>query len=282
MSKTMNVHTNNTIEVWINLSNTGEINMTNVWLNETYDSDVIFLGANPVNESGDNTTWIIPYLNLSTYENHWYNITIWLNVSWPLANGSTITNTAEVQSGPYTNSVTATPLTHCLYATKEATISYLWWNTSAVNFSINITNCGDFYLNWVLVNETYDANYTYASSNIAPNETNERFNITSINPGATFTLLLNVTTSYGGGNPLVNSTYHYNNITITSNETDPELTRDTYLIVGARTERIRIRYRSQLTSVSGIADSVIAILGILLIIGSILTILVVLRKGGYF
>jgi len=282
MSKTMNVHTNNTIEVWINLSNTGEINMTNVWLNETYDSDVIFLGANPVNESGDNTTWIIPYLNMTGCENHWYNITIWLNVSWPLANGSTITNTAEVQSGPYTNSVTATPLTHCLYASKEANMTFLEWNTDAVTFFINITNCGDFYLNSVIINDTYDANYTYASSNIAPNETNERFNITSINPGATFTLFVNVTTSVGGGNPLVNASYHYNNITLTSNETDPEITKNTYLIVGARTESIRIIYISQLTSVSQIADSVVAILGILMVIGAILLIILVVRKGGDF
>lgn len=286
ISKTMTVHTNNTIEVWINLSNTGQTNLTNVFLNETYDANVVFLGANPTNDSGDDNTWTIPFLNMTGngYDSDWYNVSIWLNVSWPLANDTSITNTVTVENETYSNSKSATPLDFCFYTTKEATLTYLMWNTSAVNFSINITNCGDFYLNSVIINETYDANYTYASSSVTPNGTNERFNITSVNPGATFTLLLNVTTTYPAPTnaPLVNSTYHWNNITTISNESSPELATNTYLIVGAQTERIRITYRSQLTSVSGIADSVIAILGILLIIGAILTIIVVVRKGGFF
>jgi len=283
VSKTMHVHANNSIEVWINMSNEGEVNLTDVWVNETYDSDTIFVGANPANETGDNTSWVIPFLNMTGYDEHWVNITIWLNVSWPLANGSTITNSITVEDEQYTTGKSATPLTLCFYAVKTANINYLWWNTTAVNFTINVTNCGDFYLDWVQVNETYDANYTFVSSNIAGNTTNETFNITVINPGDTATLLINVSTTFGGGgDPFVNSTYHYNNITINSNQTSTEVTESSYLIAGAQTERIRITYRSQLTEVSGIADSVIAILGILLIIGAILTIIVVVRKGGFF
>ena len=278
ITKTMNVHTNNTIECWINISNIGEANLTNVYVNETYDSDIIFLGANPANETGDNTSWIISFLNMTGYSENWYNITIWMNVSWPLANGSTITNTVEVESGQYSNSATATPLTFCFYATKEASITFLNWNTSSVNFSINVSNCGDFYLNWVQVNETYDANYTYVSSNIVPNATNQTFNITTINPGNTFTLLLNVSTI----TPLLNSSYHYNNITTTANESSSELTTNTYLVVGAQTERIRIRYRASVTDVGGIGDNVIGLIGLLLIIGAILTIIVVVKKGGFF
>jgi len=280
VSKTMNVHTNNTIEVWINMSNEGEVNLTDVWVNETYDSDTIFLGASPANETGDNTSWVIPFLNMTGYDEHWVNITIWLNVSWPLANGSTITNSITVEDEQYTTGKAATPLTLCFYAVKVADIDYLWWNTTDVNFTINITNCGDFYLNWIQINETYDTNYTYVSSNIVGNETDETFNITTINPGATATLLINVTTSAGLGNYLVNASYHWNNITVVSNQTKPEVQETSYLVTGAQTESIRITYVAVLTDVGGIGDSVVAILGILFIIGSILLIILVVKKGG--
>jgi len=281
VSKTMHVHANNSIEVWINMSNEGEVNLTDVWVNETYDSDTIFVDASPANETGDNTSWVIPFLNMTGYDEHWVNITIWLNVSWPLANGSTITNSITVEDEQYTTGKTATPLTVCFYAVKTANINYLWWNTTAVNFTINVTNCGDFYLDWVQINETYDANYTFVSSNIVGNTTNETFNITVINPGDTATLLINVSTTFGGGgDPFVNASYHYNNITINSNQTNPEIEESSYLVTGAQTESIRITYVAVVTDVGGIGDSIVAILGALFIIGAILLIIVVVRKGG--
>jgi len=277
IEKTATVHTNNTIQMDVNISNTGAVNLTSVYFNETYDSDVYYVGSTP-HVAGDNTSWKIPFLNRTGYENCTHNITIWLNVSWPVANGTTITNTITAESAEgATGSSTITPLVVGYTITKEANVTYLEWNTTSVNFTINVTNTGDFYLNWLQINETYDGNYTYVWSNVTPSNSNQTFNITTLNPSEAFSLLIEVNTSYAGGTPLINSSYHWNNVTSRTNETFPYNNETSYLIVGARTTQIRIIYDTFLTEVGDIGDSVFNILAAVLVIGAILLIIYVVR-----
>ena len=150
------------------------------------------------------------------------------------------------------------------------------WNSTSFNFTINVTNCGDFWLNLVQVNETYHANLSYSSSNITPSNLNQTFNITQIAPGITtsFYIIMNVS------GPLDNSTRIWNNITIDSNETDPLVFENTSWMVGVQTEAVRIRYTAELTNMATIGDRVLGILGVLLIIGSIFLIVLIVRRSG--
>jgi len=114
-------------------------------------------------------------------------------------------------------------------------------------------------------------------SNVTPSNNNQTFNITSLNPSATFSLLIEVNTSYAAGTPLVNATYHWNNVTSRTNETFPNVNEASYLIVGARTTHIRIIYDTFLTEVGGIGDSIFNILSAVLIIGAILLIIYIVQ-----
>jgi len=284
-TKTMTVLANNTIRIWINLTNNGQANVQNLVVNDTYDSDITYVGSSPANDSGDIGEWTVPWINI-TGATKWYNITIWVNLSGPLANGSTVTNSGTLTgTGGYSNTFTATPLTMCYWATKEANMTSLHANTTQVNFTINITNCGDFYLNWVQVNETYPANYTYNNSNVTGNGTSETFNITQIAPGATASMWIVLNTTYGdGGGILVNGSRIWNNITIDSNETLYPYYRNTSLYVGARTTMLRITYTTIYYDMVGLTNTVFGIVGIILIISTILLIvgmMYVYRGGGF-
>ena len=153
-----------------------------------------------------------------------------------------------------------------------------------MNYTINITNCGDFYLNWVQVNETYPANLTYNDSSITGNGTNETFNITQIAPGAVGSMWIVMNTTYGdGGGILANGSVVWNNITVDSNETLTAYTRNTRLYVGARTTMIRVEYATIYYDMISLSNSLFSILGILLIIATIMIIvgLVYYNKGGF-
>jgi len=277
VTKEWQVLANNTIQVWINATNTGQANLTNVVINDTYNTNTVFVYSTPANDSGNAGNWTIPFLNITGYAGHWYNITLFLTLAGQLANGTSIQNTVigRFNGTTYDTSNFDNPPTLCMYATKEGNETALKYNMTQFNFTINITNCGDFYLNWVQINETYDANFTYNSASITPNETNQTFNISQIAPGATSSLWILVDVS----GPLENQSYHYNNITIDSNETDPVIFQNKSWITGVRTEAVRVHYSAALTNVGTIGDRVIAILGILLIIGAILLIVYVVRRS---
>ena len=81
---------------------------------------------------------------------------------------------------------------------------------------------------------------------------------------------------------LVNGTDVYNNITIGCNESSTELTATVSMPVGAITSMLRITYDAQVTEVIGFGTTIMAILGVLLIIGAIFLIVMVVNKGGLF
>ena len=118
----------------------------------------------------------------------------------------------------------------------------------------------------------------YTSSNLAGNETNETFVIPYIRPSETFNLMINVTADSGC---ISNGTRVYNNVTIRSNELS-EQTFSEYLSYGGLTERIRITYQTSLTDVSSYGDTLISVIGILLVISAILLIVGIMYRYGYF
>ena len=134
-------------------------------------------------------------------------------------------------------------------------------------------------MNWTQVNESYSPNLSYWDSSITPNATNETFNITQIAPGTTSSLWIRMNIT---GGDVINGSTIYNNITIHCNETSSEVTAQDSFPVGAVTTMIRITYNSQLTEVTGIGNSVLVILGVLLIISAVMLIVLLVTRGGLF
>jgi len=280
ITKQWDVDANNMITAWVNCSNNGGVNFSNLVINEsfhanlTYDYNI----SNPANDSGDINSWTIPFLNY-TGADKFYNITLVFNLSGRILNGTSITNTAWGNVNGTNTSVTSSALTFCYYATKQLHGSTIEWNATTANYSINITNCGSFYLNWVQINETYYDNTSFNDSSITPALGNVTFNITQIAPGGTEVtwMLWNINATN-----FANGTTIWNNFTLTSNETADEIERVHTNILGAMTEAIRITYMTSLTEVTGIGDSVISILGVVLIIGAIMLIVMVVYRQGLY
>jgi uncharacterized repeat protein (TIGR01451 family) len=276
---------NSTIQVWINATNDGQADLPTITINDSLDTNVEFnvSSASPVatHSGADFVSWENASLNISK----WYNVTFWLNATnFRLANNTAINNGANVTEGNVTFTATApTALRYRYELYKTANMTTLEWNTTAVNYTINVTNTGDFTLHNVTINETTPANMTYRRcSGGTANATNTSFNVSDVAPGATVTLYIEYNTSFKtAGKILINGTQIWNNITAITNETG-EITENFDLFVGARTELIRIRYNSYLTDVQDIGTTVINILGVLLIIGSILLIIYVVNRYNLF
>jgi len=269
------VASNNTIREWINITNTGELNLTNGYVNNSFDLGLLDLvGSNPANETDDFGRYNITWFN-TTGAGKYFNISLWLNLTGPVPNGTTFSDTASVIFNGTTiaSKTPSTVPTMCWYATKEMNASTIHWNDTSVLFWINITNCGDFYLNSIQLNETYDDNLTYVSSNYAPNMTNETFNISQIAPGGTNMTWIVMQTTYGAGGDLVNGTKVWNNVTIKANETSAEVTSNNYWYAGARTTQVKIIYTTIYYDMIGLSGNVFNILGIVLIIGAIMLVI---------
>jgi len=72
----------------------------------------------------------------------------------------------------------------------------------------------------------------------------------------------------------------YNNITVTSNQTTPELTKSKYTTIGARTETLRIAYNRDIPDLFSIGNQVFAILGAIMILGTLLILVYLVNKTG--
>lgn len=274
------IHDNSTIQFWINITNNGEANMTNLTVLDVYDPDLNFISSTPPPDAGGDT-WYIPYLNMSGYPDSGFNITLWMGLDSHLANGTSIDNLVTVMNTTigFLNYTSTPTLEVGLVVEKTSNLTTLEWNTARVNYTINVTNTGDFPLHNVTVNETYDGNMTFESSNYG---VNPNFNLGTLTPGQTKSLWIVCTTSYlDTGNILINATSHYNNVTVVSNESS-EVAEDTYLFVGAQTESVRVIYDTSLTDVADIGNSVLNILGVLLIIAAIFLVIFVVQKSGLF
>lgn len=274
------IHDNSTIQFWINITNTGEANMTNLVVLDTYDSNLNFISSNPPPDVGGDT-WYIPYLNMSGFPDDSFEIILWMELDGQLVNGTLIGNLVSVSNVTigFSNVTLVSTLEVGLIVEKTTNLTALEWNSTRVNYTISVTNTGDFPLHNVTVNETYDANMTFESSNYG---VNPNFNLGTLTPGQTKNLWIICTTSYlDTGDILINATRHYNNVTAASNETT-EVAEVTYLFVGAQTESVRVIYDTSLTDVADIGNSVLNILGVLLIIAAIFLIILVVQKAGLF
>jgi len=274
---------NSTIQAWINITNSGQADLVNVVVNDSMDTHVEYNTSVPVaNWTG--AGWI-SFLEPTFKSAETQSIMIWFNVTdFRLANNTAINNAANVTEGNVTFTATAPSALRYRYELyKTANISTFMWNTTAVNYTINVTNTGDFTLHNVTINESIPANLTFvACHGGTANATNTSFNISDVTPGSTVTLYIEFNTSYkSAGKALVNGTQIYNNVTAITNETE-EILETHYLFVGATTELIRIRYDSHLTDVQNIGNSVLNILGVLLIIGSIMLIVYVVNRYNLF
>jgi len=272
--------TNNSILCYVNVTNSGNDNLTDVVITETYDSNLTFVGSSPATDGGPNTNWTIPYLNTSGHENYWYNITLWLNLSGG-ENGTTYTNTVNTSHIGFVGEETVdNDLSLGLTITKECNKSVVNFTSLDMMWWINITNSGNFTLNSVILNETYDPCVTYVSSSIVPiGGTNDRdFNISYVlSPGQTIHLIVNTTITPGCP---VNGSRIWNNITVYNNES-ANVTLNKNITYGGQTEQIRITYIADLTNVAILADPIFTVMGVLIILASILIILGVLMKYGY-
>jgi hypothetical protein len=278
LSKEWHVTSNNTLTVWANVSNVGEVDLENGYLNETWDYDYLTLvGATQGNDGTDPGRFNITSLpQAGTWE-----VQMWFSIRAPMPNGTSLSDTATINfNSTDLNTFTPSTLpTMCFYATKEWNQSVLYWYTDSVTFWVNVTNCGDFYMNWTQVNESYSDNFTYSSSSITPNGTNETFNITTpIAPSGTASMWIIVNKTAA---EYVNGTNVYNNVTIGCNESSSRTTFTSSAPVGAITSQLRITYVAQLTEVTGFGNTVLTILGVLLILSAIFLIIVVVTRGGF-
>ena len=290
ITKTWVVQANNSIMVTVNVSNIGETNLTGVRINDTYyTGNLIYNGSSPANDTGDEGNWTIPWLNMTGYPSDDYEIIMWLNLTnEPFVNGTSIENNVTVYANTsfdefnYSNSTSAAALTVGATTTKVANRTWVNQSDTFLNFTINITNSGDFTLHGLYINETatglgYQDGVYFNDSNVTGNVTNTSFYIDSIAPGVTTSFWIRVNLSHP---ELVNGSSIYNNVTVKSNLTTETTTRMDAVSYGGFTSLIRIAYNTHLTDVSGIGNSVLTILGILLIIGAIFMIIMVVNKGG--
>jgi len=267
--------TNHSIRYIINVTNDGETNFTYMNVNETFDSNVEFWKSYPaINGS---YWWDIRYLNMSNST----SIVIWVNVT-TCANGTTIENSVNVSNttGTLLDTATCGPYTVAFSISKECNTTELTWNTTHLNYTINVTNIGDIFLDGILVNETYDNNISFYSANIVPYNVNQSFNFSDLAPGSTGNLYLRTNTTFGlTGEILVNQSKVYNNVSVKTNQTTPEVDKETYKTVGARTEALRISYRRDIPDLISTGNQVFAVIGAILILGTIFIIIYIMREN---
>lgn len=272
---------NNTLQIWTNLTNIGDMSLGNISLNTSVDSDVVLVGSSvdPVWTSVPNYGWNITSLNITGDTR--FNLTSWYVLAEAISNGSAVLssfNTSYNDTLVNWSNLTDPPM-YSFIVTKQCNLSMINWYNNQTNFSINVTNTGDFYMNWTQINETNSSLLRYLNSNITGNQTNQQFNITQILPGLTgyLWIVMNLTV----GSSWTNDTWLFNNITVQTNETGPEITTSLRLPVGAYTSQIRVEYTTDRPNTTTSANSVFTIIGIMLIIGAILFVVVIVQKGGW-
>ncbi len=273
------VYENNSIHAWINLTNNGAENITDVLVTEDYPSYLDFNGSVPTADDVNNNTWTIPFLNMTGYANNTFNISIWLllNITEDIANGTYFVNNVTANTTTYITWEESSNLTLGMCFTKESNLSYINDSISNISFWINVTNCGDFNLSGINISDTYWTNLTFVSSWPSPDDANNNtWNISFLGPAETQSIRINLSV----GN-FENGTMVYNNATWVTDQGTNGSVNMTYLQYGAVTEQLRINYNTGYFDTAGIGDRVISILGIVLILGAIFLVLVIMRSYGF-
>lgn len=260
------------IVYYINISNPTQ-NLTNVYVNETYYDCLTFLNSSIAPDVG-NDQWVIPYLNMTGYDNDTWELIIYMTIDNDSQNDNDIGNSALVQSADGEAKGKANLFLH-IETIKDSNLSMLKWDTSYVQYYIDVSNTGDIPLQNVLVNETWDANMTFVSANYA--NVGDTFQLGDLDVGQTKQLVINVTTSYlNTGEKLVNLTRHYNNVTVKVNEIS-EFDIESYLDTKV-TQQIGIVYVEGPTGVEDVGNSVFNIIGVILIIGVLMIVIGLITK----
>lgn len=281
-TKEWTAYNNNSVQVWLNISNNGQTNLTNILITETYDANLVFVSSNPTNNSGHDNQWTIPYLNMTGYSGHWYNITIWLNLTGAFTNGDTLGNSVKSTILGVDNVTTmgdSDKLTVGFTITKESNVTY-WDANETYTYWLNVTNTGDFTLHNIWINETYSSNLTYVSNSSAPvaddsTHGNNSWMWNTLTPGSTIvvTIIVNAT---GANGSLVSNTVDI----ATMEGPSGQDTLDTY--IGVATTQLRITYSTPLGSLlsgSYSALLLVLILGMVLAAVAIMYVVVKLRKA---
>ena len=267
---------NNTLKSWINVTNTGSTNLTNVVVYDVSCNELDFVSCSPgYSAMNGHIEWELGTLNISQTE----TIVVWFSLYQPLmTNGTNIWNYANVSHLGMTDIDYATNYTSEISYTIESNRTMLNDTMLSIKWWINVTNTGDFTLNNITIVQLYSSCMNFTGSNLVPRDENITFDMDPITPGSTRTYYVNMSAT---PSCLENGTRVFCNATIHTNETASTSVSD-YVSFGGRTEQIRITYVSYLTDVSEHGDMLINILGVLLIIGSILLIVGLLYKFGVF
>ncbi|MCK5398285.1 MAG: DUF11 domain-containing protein, partial [Thermoplasmata archaeon] len=201
---------NETIMYTITYINTGNANASNIWINETYSTDVTFVDASPAPTSG-NGTWYIPLLEPGESGTIFINVTV--NYSGP----GIIYNYVELT---FENSAAL------VMPTQMA-----WANTTIINPLMNITKTGPAFVNpgetftyflnyenvgddWaydVVITEFYPAGINFVSSIPLAFSGNNVWVIPALAPGATGTIQITVTVTALSGTLFNGVEVNYNN-----------------------------------------------------------------------
>ena len=267
---------NNTLKSWINVTNTGSTNLTNVIVYDIPCNALDLISCTP-DYSGMNghIEWEFGTLNVSQTE----TIIVWFSLYQPLmTNNTVIWNYANVSHLGMTDIDYATNYTSEISYTIEANRTMLNDTMLSIRWWINVTNTGDFTLNNITITQLYSPCMNFTGSNLISRDENITFDMDPITPGSTRSYYVNMSVTPGC---IENGTRVYCNATIHTNETASTSVSD-YVSFGGRTEQIRVIYDSQLTDVSEHGDTLINILGALLIIASIFLIVGLLYKFGVF
>jgi uncharacterized repeat protein (TIGR01451 family) len=195
----------------IYVNNTGTANATNVTVTELYDANVSYVSATPVPNPGNNI-WNFSTINASETK----TITITVNVTAPLSNGTLLLNYVNVTSDQnVTNQIvisTTVRSAPVLIITKAD-----WPDPVArggyLNYTLTYQNTGNMNATNVTITEVYDTNVTFVNATPAPysgtNNTTWRFDNLTPDGKHTINVTVRVNDSVTDGTLLLN----YVNIT---------------------------------------------------------------------
>lgn len=229
---------NDTIHAWINVTNTGSTNLTDVWVWDTHHNDIWYASSNYFAWMNGHLGFNITTLNVSETK----NVSIWFNLTGPLSNNTCFWNRGNISHLGMVDSQNVSGLCYGYVVTKEVNSS-AWQENNTYTYWINVTNTGDFSLLNLWVNDTYDSNCTYVSNSSSPmyngSDGNHSWMFDSVSPGSslTITIIVNAT---GVNVSQVNNTVNTN--------TSMGTTRSAFVstFIGVHNGTIEISYSSNI------------------------------------
>jgi uncharacterized repeat protein (TIGR01451 family) len=199
----------------VTVQNTGANTAFNVTLTETYDALFVFGTANPTASVGNNV-WSLG--NIASGSQVVVNISGTANAS--ATNGATLTNAVSADgdntSPANANETTTVTVTDPPVLQISKTDTWSFGTTffsdpvapsGPIGYQITVQNMGGSTAQGVMVTETYDSDFTFASGVPGPTSGNNVFSLPDLAPGATATIEIigTVSGSASNGDTLVNN-----------------------------------------------------------------------------